>query len=360
MKIGKRAIYILLSFALTSCINPSFNNKDGFMVKDMLGREVKVPKEVKKIVGIRAGALRLLLYCGANDMIAGIEETERRPGKLYIDAYPELKNLPVIGPAMGGDAELILKSGPDVIFISYTTIADADALQEKTRIPVVAIECPEFATEKEKLFDSFRLIGKIINRTERVDSLIGFVNNSLYELDKRTKNNNPDFKPKVYIGGVPYSGSHGINSTQPFYPPFIFTNSRNVASSIDNSLVSHVKGTFIDKEQLLIWNPDILFIDKSGLNIVKKDLSQGNALFENLKAVQNDNIYTLYPYNNYAINYEMVLVNSWYVASILYPEQFSDIDFSFKANEIINAFLGDGIEYNSIALDFKKLNKTDF
>jgi iron complex transport system substrate-binding protein len=355
----KRFIYILLSVALTSCINPSLKNSDGFVVKDMLGREVNVPKEVNKVVGIRAGALRLLLYCGANDMIAGIEETERRPGKLYMDAYPELKDLPVIGPAMGGDAELILKAQPDVIFISYTTIADADALQEKIGIPVVAIECPEFATEKDKLFDSFRLIGNVINKTERVDSLISFINNSLHELDERTKNNQGS-KPTVYIGSVPYSGSHGINSTQPFYPPFIFTNSRNVASSIDKSLVSHVKGTFIDKEQLLLWNPDFLFIDKSGLSIVKSDLSKGTALFQSLKAIQNGNIYTLYPYNNYAVNYEMVLVNSWYVASVLYPEEFYNFDFSEKANEIVNAFLGDKMDAISTSLDFKKLNKTDF
>lgn len=330
------------------------------MIKDMLGRDVLVPKEVYKVIGIRAGALRLLLYCGAENMIAGIEETERRPGRPYMDAFPEFRKLPVIGPSMGGDAELILKTKPDVIFISYTTKADADALQEKTGKPVIAIECPEFATEKEKLFNSFRLIGKIINKTERVDSLIGYINKSIEKLDERTKGIDIEDRPEVYIGGVSYSSSYGINSTQPFYPPFLFTNSRNVASSIDKSLVSHVKGTFIDKEQLLLWNPDFLFIDKSGLRIVKNDLSEGTALFENLKAIQNDNIYTLYPYNNYAINYEMVLVNSWFVASVLYPEQFYNFDFSLKAKEIISAFLGNEIEINSITLDFKKLNKTDF
>lgn len=330
------------------------------MVKDMLNREVKVPKDVKRVVGLRAGALRLLLYCGAADMIAGIEETERRPGRLYMEAYPELRNLPVIGPAMGGDAELILKVRPDVIFVSYTTAADADALQQKTGIPVVAIECPEFATKKNKLFESFRLIGKTIKKTERVDSLIRYINHSLHELDERIGQINTSDKPKVYVGGVPYSGSHGINSTQPYYPPFIFTNSRNVASSLDQSLVSHVKGTFIDREQLLMWNPDYLFIDKSGLNIVKEDLSVESVLFKKLRAIQNNNIYILYPYNNYAINYEMVLVNSWYVASVLYHEQFNQFVFSSKTKEIIYAFLGVNIDYNSIAPNFKKLDKTKF
>ncbi len=356
-----RAIfYILIIFVLTSCINTDPGNSDGIVVKDMLGRDVLIPKEVNRVVGLRAGALRLLLYCGAKDMIAGIEEIERRPGRPYMDAHSELKELPVIGPSMGGDAELILNARPDVIFISYTTTADANALQNKTAIPVIAIECPEFATGKEKLFFSLRLIGKVINKTERVESLISYITSSIQELNNRTKNIHPDNKPRTYIGGVNYSGSHGINSTQPFYPPFIFTNSRNVASSIDDRLVSHVKGTFIDKEQLLKWDPDYLFIDQSGMNIVKNDLFPGNALYNNLKAIQNDNVHMVSPYNNYAINYEMVLVNSWYVASILYPEQFKDIDFPSKAEEIINTFLGINNGFAPFASAFKKLDKSYF
>jgi iron complex transport system substrate-binding protein len=355
----KLFIPILLWFALLSCVNRSSPKKDGFIVNDMLGREVSVPKEVKKIIGVRAGALRQLLYCGASDRIAGIEENERRAGRIYMDAYPQLKKLSIIGPTMGGDAELILKARPDVIFISYTTIAEANALQAKTGIPVVAIECPEFATEKDKLFKSFSLVGKIINTSERVDSLIDFISSSLHELNERTSNT-PSPKPSVYIGGVSYSGSHGIHSTQPFYPPFIFTNSNNVASSIDKSLISHVKGTFIDKEQLLLWNPDYLFIDQSGLNIVKNDLAKETTLYQNLKAVQNGNVYTLCPYNNYAINYELVLVNAWYLASVINPQYFEDIDISLKAKEILQAFLGNEIDYNSIALDLKKLSKADF
>lgn len=357
---NKTVVYILLSFFLNACINPSTESRDGFFIKDMLDREVQVPRDVNKVVGLRAGALRFLLYCGAKDMIAGIEESERRPGRPYMDAYPELRKLPVIGPQMGGDTELILKASPDVIFISYTTKEDADVLQEKTGIPVIAIECPEFATEKERLYDSFRLIGKIINKTERVDSLIDYINRSVRELDERTKEINSNSRPEVYIGGVSYSSSYGIRATQPYYPPFIFTNSRNVAFSIEKSLVSHVKGTFIDKEQLLLWNPDYLFIDKSGIAIVQKDLAAGSALYDNLKAVQNDNVYTLYSYNNYAINYEMVLVNSWYVATVLYPQQFRDIDFPAKAKEIVDAFLGYENQFAFFADDYAKMSKTQF
>ena len=238
------------------------------------------------------------------------------------------------------DAELICKARPDVIFITYTTAGDADALQKKTGIPVVAVECPELGIARDTLYASFRLIGKVLHKENRADSLISYIENSISELNTRTLPTENTKKQKVYIGGVSYSGIHGINSTQPFFPPFIFVNADNVASSIDNRLFSHVKGTYVDKEQLLLWNPDILFIDLSGWELVKQDLSKNSPL-HNLLAIKNDAVHLLLPYNNYAINYELVLVNSWYVGKVLYPENFSDIDMQKKAEEILHRFLGE-------------------
>ncbi len=100
-------------------------------------------------MGVRAVALRLLVYMDATHMIAGVEQNEKNSLTPYVIAHPELTTLPSIGPPMGGDAELILKSDPDGIFITYTTAGDADALQKKTGIPVVAIECPDFGTARD-------------------------------------------------------------------------------------------------------------------------------------------------------------------------------------------------------------------
>ncbi|MDR2887727.1 MAG: iron ABC transporter substrate-binding protein [Bacteroidales bacterium] len=309
-------------------------------VKDMLGRQVTVPLNVQRIVGIRAGTLRLLLYMGASGLIAGIEDGDARNPRPYLTPYPHLQALPVIGPAMGGDAEMILNVRPDVIFTSYTTVGDADALQKKTGIPVVALACPEMATgARDTLYASLRLIGEVLGRRERADSLAAFMQSMIRELDERTAGIPAGSRPAAYIGGVSYSGAKGITSTQPYFPPFTFTNSANVASALDKSVISHVKGTYIDREQLLMWNPDVIFIDESGLRPALGDLRTGRGL-DNLKAVKNGNIYTLLPYNNYSVNYETVLVNSWYVGKILYPEHFTDTDLRAKGNEISEMFFG--------------------
>jgi iron complex transport system substrate-binding protein len=341
----KRSIlYLSAVLFFLSCNNPSGNKPDGLVViKDMLGRDVQLPEKVDKVVCLRAGALRYLVYLDAVNFAAGIEELETRTNRPYILAHSELTKLPVIGPAMGGDAELIATSKPDIIFISYTTVADANVLQNKTGIPVVALECPDFGINRDTLFASLKLMAKILHKENRADSLIAFINHSIDDLNTRSSNEAINSKPSVYVGGISYSGAHGIVSTQPFYPPFIFVNANNIASTINKKLISHVKGTYIDKEQLIVWNPEILFIDLSGLNLVREDLAKSTALYNSLSAIKHDKMFAVLPYNNYAINYEIVLANSWYIAKVLYPLQFADIDIEQKSNEILGMFLGKGI-----------------
>jgi len=111
----------------------------------------------------------------------------------------------------------------------------------------------------------------------------------------------------------------------------------------------------------MLWNPDILFIDESGLNLVKQDLRRGTALFNRLKAVEENRMYTLLPYNNYATNYEMVLANAWFAGKILYPEKFSDIDADEKTKEVYRIFLGRDIsdEIKPSSSAFRNISKNE-
>lgn len=334
-------LFLLSAYFMAECNLPSPQSGEGKVtVYDMLGRKVTLNDKTDKVVGVRAGALRLLIYMDAAGMIAGIEESELRGSRTYIQAHPELLKLPVIGPSMGGDAELIAGIKPDVIFITYTTRGDADALQRKTGIPVVALECTELGTARDTLFASLRLIGKIIGKEKRADSLISYIENTIADLNRRTEKIPDSLRPNVYIGGVPYSGARNIVSTQPYYPPFMFVNAHNVAATLSRSLISHVKGTYIDPEQLLLWDPDYLFIDASGSLLVQKDLSNESPFYRNLNAIKNNRIYLLLPYNNYATNYELIIVNAWFIGKVLYPEAFADVAFEKKAQEILDIFFG--------------------
>ena len=48
---------------------------------------------------------------------------------------------------------------------------------------------------------------------------------------------------------------------------------------------------------------------------------------------------------------EISLVNCYYVGSVLYPEQFSGVDFEAKASEIFGFFLGEP-DYLTVLADY--------
>lgn len=311
----------------------------------MLGRKVWVPEEIDRVVGLRAGALRLLAYLDVIDKVAGVEDIERELTRPYNLAYPELAKKPVIGPSMGGDAELILSADPDLIFMTYTTAEDADALQELTGIPVFALNIGNLTDRRDTLYRAIELAGRIMHRSGRADSLIKFFGGQIRQLDSigqlATR------RPEVYCGGISYRGSHGIVSTDPNFPPFHFTRARNVASGLEESLISPIMGTYIDLEQLLEWEPEYIFIDASGKSMVRQDIRNFGPVLKTLRAFKKDHIYQLFPHNWYATNYETVLVNAWHVAGIIYPGHVSTGPEN-KAALIYSYFLGSDV-YESMS-----------
>lgn len=326
---------------LTACHSKTSKQTDTHVrtITDALQREVTIPDTVKKIVCIRASAIRLVCYAGGMPFICGVEEQETRDNHFtHLFACPELKQKPIIGPSMGGDPELMMSVQPDVIFMSSTTPADADALQQRTGIPVVTLEYGDMGKKRSTFFHSLRLIGEVLHTQEKVDSLTRFIDQEIREL--RQRSSCPAARPKVYIGGISYKGQKGITSTDPYYAAFRYLNVYNVASEIDSTHVSPITGTYIDWEQLADWNPDVIFVDMGGWSLVREDFSQRKNLNRLLKAWQNRQIYTLWPYNNNHTNFEVMLMNAWYAGKALFPERFRDISITQKTDEILTHFLG--------------------
>ena len=337
--IGLLFILVLLS-ACTG--EPGYSEEKGRTVEDMLGRQVQVPEAINSVVGIGPGALRLLVYLQAEDMVAGVEEIEKRSGRAYIYAHPELAKKPTIGPPFTGDPELITARNPDLIFRTYCTAAEADELQKKTGITVIALQYVNKSTEWNVLANALRLMGDLLGKSGRAESLIRYYRNTIDTLNQLTANVPREKKPEVFIGGVSHRGLHGINSTSPYYEPFAFTNTRNVASSLKNNHANN-EGVFLDIEQILVWKPEVVFIDLAGLNLVKRDLRDHKTAFSNIPAFQNNRVYGLHPYNWYSTNYATVLANSWYVASILYPDKLNANNIIAKTDSIYKHFLGNGV-----------------
>jgi iron complex transport system substrate-binding protein len=307
-------------------------------VTDLAGRQVELTVPVNRIIGLTS-ALRFITCVDGAKKVVGIEDINLKAtdGLTYNMAYyDELSKLPVVG--VGGakaaaNLEKLVEVKPDVIFTGFSDKSQADDLQSKTGIPVVVLSYGNSIFD-DAFYKSLNIVGKITGDETRAQQVVDYIKNCQKDLNDRTKGISNDKKPTVYVGAVSHAGSHGIESTRASYPPFVSLNARNVADETGKS------GSIdIDKEKLLSWNPDIIFIDEGGLTLVKQDYQKDPKFYQSLKAVKDGHVYGLLPYVYNGTNIDTAIADCYYIGKVLYPEQFKDIDPVKKADEIYKFFL---------------------
>ena len=307
-------------------------------VQDMMGRDVKI-KQNKKIVCLGPGALRLAAYLNLQDRLVGIEKLElkydlRSPYRAVLDKET-IRSLRVVGQGGAGrmpNLETLAEVNPDIIFTSFLSNEQVSLIQDKTKIPVVALSYGSTygGSKNESKLDavkrSLKLMGKITSKEKRADELVKF----MQVQQKTLASLKPPLK-KVYIGGIGYKGAQGITSTESGYPPFKLLN-------LKNGVLENTKGHFfINKEALLSYNPQVIFLDRLGKKIVQEQIKRNKRIYDNIEAFKKSRVYWLYAYNFYNTNIENVFINSWMIASYAGLE----IDIKQKQKQIYKIFLGE-------------------
>ena len=350
-------LLVLVLFLLSGCNMGSTSDDDTVVMTDLIGREVAVPVTVERVVAIGPGALRMIAYAGDLDLVVGVEQMDADSsfGKPYMLANPELAQLPIIGlggPANAPDAEQLITVAPDVIFSTYALeAAVVDELQTKTGIPVVVITYSMQGFGVTDIFDqivqdSLRLVGEVCGTQQKAQSAIDVILDAQQDLQDRTANISADDSPSVYVGGLGSKGMHGIESTQGEYMLLDVIQANNVADDTGQR-----GAVMIDKEQLLAWDPELIFIDLNGYLSVAEDYQKNPTFYNALTAVQNGQVYGLLPYNYYNTNLGTAIADAYYLGSLIHPEAFADLDPIEKADEIYSALLGEAV-YAKMAQDF--------
>jgi len=316
----------------------------GRTVIDLAGRDVVVPDRVGRLIALGPGSLRLVAYLGATDRIVGIEDIEKRMVRdLYVRPYAstlgeEFLGLPVVGTGGPGalpDPEKVLMCRPDLIVAVSIDPAQLDNIQAKTGVPTIYLSYGELGVWREEARRSLSLLGEILGRSERAAQLNEYVAALEEDLKKRTADIDGTNRPSAYFGGISYKGSHGLTSTEGGYPPARMAGARNLADGLAKS--GHF---FVDKEQILVWNPDYIFVDAGSRLILDQDFEKNRDFYRLLKAARSARTFSLLPYNYYNTNMELALLNAYFIGKSLYPDRFKDIRMQDKASEIMATFLG--------------------
>ena len=347
---------IVMVFGLCACgaQNEAAPSDTEITVTDMIGREVTVtPGSYKRVVCIGAGALRMYSYIGDVALLAGVEDIDNttlaeRPqmfdsvARPYVLAYGETFNtLPscgVGGPmAQAAEAEKILSCNPDIVISEFEDVEKEDALQEQLGVPVITLKAGSKGVFDEVFSGSMELLGKIFGQEEKAAKLNKFVADEKAAIEAKVKDIADADKPSVYVCGLGNWGTTNHLMTAENYVSFEIAGVKNVVSGLSMQGVGAIEEEkFVELGEKM----DIIIMDAAAVKNIKPLYAEDKTMFDTCKAWQNGEVYLEMAYNAYYTNFEIALINTWFIAKTVYPELFADVDMTAKTNEVTKAFLG--------------------
>ena len=333
---------------------PNPNGGESVTVTDMVGRQVAVtPGSYKRVVCIGAGALRMYSYIGDVTLLAGVEDIDNttlaeRPkmfdsvARPYVLAFGETFNkLPscgVGGPmAQAAEAEKILACNPDIVISEFEDTEKSNALQEQLGVPVITLGAGSKGVFDEKFTGSMELLGKIFAQEEKAAKLNKFVAEEKAAIEAKVADIPEADKPSVYICGLGNWGTTDHLMTAESYISFEIAGVKNVVSGLGIQGIGPIEE---EKFVELGKRMDIIIMDAAAVKNIKPLYAEDKTMFDTCKAWKNGEVYLQMAYNAYYTNYEIALINTWFIAKTVYPEVFADVDLTAKTNEVTKMFLG--------------------
>ncbi len=328
-------------------------------VTDTSGREVTIYKPIERIITREPDTCRIVVALGDGDKVISSEQAVKSclcPTTFgafdegCLECYQtiiggRMPDLPETSTRYDINYELMASFNPDVIITSGTT--DVENFEIKVGCPcVVAGGDGWIYSYDDGLYGRIEVIGDVLDREEEAEELIAFVESKIDMIRSATDALEENEKPKVYFAprGAKlgfYDPKEGRDFTRTFsdYDPLEIAGGINVAEEAEGYEVN------VALEQIIAWNPDYIFVacsnpdDRDVIDWIKNSPD-----LQSIAAVKNGNVYNCFYPHCRGRPPDRSLFNMIYMAKLLHPDEFEDLDLEKEGNEIFKAFLGvDGV-----------------
>lgn len=327
-------------------------------ITDTQDREITLDKSPERIITRSPDEARIVIALGYGDkLIAGEQATKSCLCPMTFDNTTEgctdcyesiidgrMPDLPEISTRYDIYFEEIAKLKPDIIFCG--NLKDAEAFEDKIGCPVVVLGGQGWNFGDDGYYDSIRVAGQALDAKDKADELIAFAKGKVDMIKSVTNEIKEEDRPKVYFasrgaGSGFYDPKEGrdFTRTEPKYDPLTIAGGVNVASEINGSTVN------VALEQIIAWNPDFIFISNSDAgNNTGLEFIKNSPELSSTAAIKNGEVYNCFYPHCRGTPPDRNLLNMMYMAKLLHPEEFKDLDLEKEGNEIFEAFLGvDGV-----------------
>ncbi|MBQ6453799.1 MAG: ABC transporter substrate-binding protein [Coriobacteriales bacterium] len=314
-------------------------------VTDAYGRSVTVPAKVERVATVGSG-VRFVVYAAGQegiDKLVAVTDADQKA--MAVRPYTAMYNsqLAALPSTSNGnhlvettvDTEAMLALQPDVI-ISSRSAEECDQLQAAINIPVIGIKY-QAQIFSDDVYTSILVVGQVLGTSEHAQACVDALKAWQTDLSARVAGKQ---SPTVYVGAISYKGSKGVTGTMGNSPVLKALGVTNVSDAAGQN------GSFdTTLEQVGQWNADYMFLDANNATLVAKDYADNTAFFNQLKAVQDGNVYFVPPLNNNGTSIELGVCSCYAVGKVLYPDAFADVDLDKQFDEIFLAM--DGKTFNA-------------
>ena len=280
---------------------------------DKLNRTVDIPVPVKRAVFLQM--YEMLPALDVWDRVVGIASYAFR-NELLRKANPRLDDIPSVGSGANVNVEAILQLKPDLV-ITWAWHPEAIRFMEEKGLRVIAV----YPESIDDLYREMALLGTLFQREERMAATRIEMEMIFALVWERVARGDGSKKQKmVYLGGQ--------------------SNMVSCALGINNDLLTLIGGinpadaiaqrsTLVAIEQIVAWNPDIIFIWGNAGYSAEDILT--NPQWRHIKAVRDKRVYKLPDWTTWSPR--LALVALW-MAKKAHPRDFQDIELADVADAL--------------------------
>ncbi len=319
------------------------NDSKTRIVKDSLGREVEIPKNIEKVVTLGpVGVLNCFVFAmGEGDKIASGLPPSFAKGdrwKYHSIFYPEIANNIVVEDSEKAIImEKLIEVDPDIVLTM--DLKTAEAVEDKgMKAIVLDWEVPEDVKEV------VNILGDVFNKPEKAKEYSDYFDQTIAKVNDVVSKIPQDQRVTVLNGGLEnLSMGHTIAEWW-----------IESAGGISVTKEARVGDTSTySMEDLFNWNPDVLIVQ----NKADIDFAYNDERLKDINAVKNKKVYESPVMGHVWANrtMEQPLTVLW-AAKLFYPEEMKGIDMKEELKTFSKKFFGHDLtdeEYKDLLGDMK-------
>ena len=316
-------------------------------ITDQLGRTVSVPDHIERAVILQHQTLDIAVQLGATDHVVGILEKWQKYLPGVAKSIANIDKMPTPGGLDSVNMEALLAINPDIVFVTHYAPKDMIKMISDAGLPVVAITLYNASFEQasklnpelkdadrcytEGLKEGVRIIADIFGKQQKGEKLI-----SVIEADQVIL--------KSHLGKITEANRvrcFMARSNLRTYGRGKYTSVIMERAGGVNVAAAEVVGfKEVTMEDVLRWNPEVIFIQWR--HRTAYDQLVADPAWQEVSAIKNKKVFICPEYVKpwgHPLPESMALGELW-MAKVLYPEKFKDVDLNSLVQTYYKEFYG--------------------